>query len=139
MQNLSVRISALGSCRTTSARPLYEDLLGKISLSKYWFTSGSCRTSCAKSLNMDRLSKISLAGSLHQDPVGPFVQDHFARISVSGFCMPTCARFLFAALLCKIFLSGSLYQNPGGPCVQDLCMWLACARSLCQDLCIRIL
>ena len=37
--------------------------------------SGSCRTSCARSLYVDLLCKISLSGSLHQDPVGPLVQD----------------------------------------------------------------
>ena len=48
MQDLSVRISA----------------------------SGSCRTSCARSLYVDLLCKISLSRSLHQDPVvGPLVQD----------------------------------------------------------------
>ena len=45
-------------------------------LSVRMFASGSCRTSCARSLYEDLLCKISLSGSLHQDPVaGPLVQD----------------------------------------------------------------
>ena len=35
--------------------------------------------------------------------------------------------------------SGPLHQNPVGPLVQDLCMRISCPRSLCHDVCIRIL
>ena len=35
--------------------------------------SGSCRTTCARSLYADLLCKISLSGCLQQDPVGPLV------------------------------------------------------------------
>ena len=44
-------------------------------LSVMMSASGSCGTSCARSLYVDLLCKISLSGSLHQDPVGPLVQD----------------------------------------------------------------
>ena len=70
MQDLSVRISASGSSRTSCARSLVQDLSVLMS------ASGSCRTSCARSLYVALLCKISLSGSLHQDPVvGPLVQD----------------------------------------------------------------
>ena len=95
-------MSASGSCRTSCARSLYVDLLCKISLlgslhpdplgrlvqdlcnvcgslvqdlSVRISASGSCRTSCARSLYEDLLSKIALSRCLHQDLVGPLVQD----------------------------------------------------------------
>ena len=74
MQDLSVMMSASGSCRTSCARSLYEDLcarslLCKISvcgslvqdLSVMISASGSCRTSGARSLSADLLCKISLS------------------------------------------------------------------------------
>ena len=151
-------MSASGSCRTSCARSLYVDLLCKISLprslhhlcmmtscprslcqdlcirilqdlfckisvcgslvqdlSVMMSTSGSCRTSCARSLYEDLLCKISLSRSLHQDPVGPLVQDLCVMITASGSCRTV------------------------GPLVQDLCMRISCPRSLCHDVCIRIL
>ena len=90
-------MSASGSCRTSCTRSLYEDLLCKVSVSRspqldylcrisvcgslvqdlsgMMSASGSSRTSCARSLYGDLLCKISLSGCLHQDSVGPLVQD----------------------------------------------------------------
>ena len=82
--------------------------------------SGSCRTSCARSLSAD------------------LVQDLSVMMSASGPCRASCARSLYEDLLSKISLAGCLHQDPVGPLVQDLCMWISCARSFCQDLCIRL-
>ena len=136
MQDLSVRISA----------------------------SGSCRPSCARSLYVDLLCKISLSGSLHQDPVGPLckisvcgslVQDLSGMMSAPGSCRTSCARSLYVDLLCKISLSGSLHQDPVGPLVkisgcgslvQDLSVMMSasgscrtsCTRSLYEDLLCKV-
>ena len=91
------------------------------------------RISCAKSLYADLLSKISLSGSLHQDPVGPLVQDLWLRIFASRSCRTSCAKSLYADLLCKMSMSRSSLQNPVGLLVQDLCMRLSSAY-----LCVRI-
>ena len=73
VQDLSVMLPASGSCRTSCARSLSADLVQDLSV--MMSASGPCRASCARSLYEDLLSKISLAGCLHQDPVGPLVQD----------------------------------------------------------------
>ena len=147
MQDVSARISASGSCRTSCARSLYEDLLSRISLSCCLhqdpvgpLAQDLClRISCARSLChdvcirilWDLLCKISVCGSL--------VQVLSVMMSASGSCRTSCARSLSADLLCKISLSGSLHQNPVGPLVQDLCMRIFCPRSLCHDVCIMVL
>ena len=143
-------------CKISVCGSLVQDLSARMS------ASGSCRTTCARSLYEGLLSKISLAGCLHQDPVGPLVQvlcmwsscarslchGLCTRILYDHLCKTTCARFLCAYLLCKISLSGSLHQNPVGPLVQDLCMRVlmsasgscrtSCARSLSADLLSKI-
>ena len=82
----------------------------------------------------------SVSGSVHQNPVVLLLQGVFVRISASAASRATCARSLYAGLLSKIALSGSLRQDPVvGPLVQDHCMRISCARSLCHDVCIRIL
>ena len=96
--------------------------------------SGSCRTSCARSLCQD------LCIGSFVDILKPLVHDTCLRASASGSIRSTCIRIL-EGLLCKISVSGSLriLWKP------DLCigilwdhLWISCARSLCQDLCIRI-
>ena len=85
-------------------------------LSVMMSASGSCRTSCARSLYEDLLHKISLSGCLQQDPVGPLVQDLSGslvqdlsvRMSASGSCRTSCARSLYEDLLCKVSVSRSL-------------------------------
>ena len=113
MQDLSVRMSASGSCRTSCARTLYVDLLSKISLAGYLHQDPV--GSCARSLYVDLLSKISLAGYLHQDPVGPLVQDLCMKISGARCLRPP-------------------QRCPVGALVQDRCMRISCVRCLCQDL-----
>ena len=68
-------------------------------LSVMMSASGSCRTSCARSLYEDLLCKISLSGCLHQDPVGPLVQDLSVRMPASGYRRTSCARSLYEGLL----------------------------------------
>ena len=80
------------------------------------------RVSCARC--QDLLCKIALSGSLHQDPVGPLVQDLSFRIS--------CARSLYEDLLRKVFVARSPQQDYVGALVQDQCMRISCARSLCH-------
>ena len=43
------------------------------------FSAGSCRSTCARSLYEDLLCKMFVSGSLHQEPVGPLVQDRCMR------------------------------------------------------------
>ena len=99
------RISASGSCSTTSARCLWQDLRisSKISvcgslvqdLSFQISAPRSCsRATCARSLYEDLLCKMSASGSLYQEPLGPLVQDHCMRIS--------CTRCLRQDLLSRI-------------------------------------
>ena len=116
-------------CKISVCGPLVQDLSVRMS------ASGSCMTTCARSLYADLLSKISLSGSLRQDPVEPLVQDLCMRIVQELFCRisaprscsgTTCTRSLYADLLRKIFAVGAL--------VQDRCMRISCARCLCQDL-----
>ena len=107
--------------RISSVRLLVQDLCMRISCAYLCVrTSASkfCMTTCARSLYADLLRKISLSGCLHQDPVGPLVQDLCMRIS--------CAR-------CLRFTQ----QNPAEALVQDRCMRISCARCLCQDLLSR--
>ena len=90
---------------------------------------------------------------LHQDLVGPLVQDLSVSGSfgplVLGSCRTTCARSLYVALmqdlaqdLCMRILLEHLYQNPVGPLVQDLYqgpldrLYQDLVRPLVQDLCI---
>ena len=105
-----------------------------------------------------------MSGSLHQNPVVPLLQDVCVGMSASGSrgtscarslyadllrkvfkifsaesCRSTCARSVCADLLSKISLSGYLHQDPVIPLGQNLCLRISCARSLCQDVCIRIL
>ena len=56
------------------------------------FSAGSCRSACARSVYEDLLCKMSVWGSLHQEPVGPLVQDR-------------CMRFSGARCLCQDLLS----------------------------------
>ena len=72
VQDVYVKIFLAGSCRSTCTRSVYEDLCKM---------SGSFTSTCARSVYVDLLCKISLSGSLHQDPVGPLVQDLCMRIS----------------------------------------------------------
>ena len=51
------------------------------------------------------------------------------RISALESCSTTSARCV----------SGSLHQQPLWPLVPDPCLRISCPRSLCQDLCIKIL
>ena len=124
------KISVSGSCGTTCARSLFQDLCVNDPLDHlyqdplgalvqdlcsriFWLTvSGSFK------ILWDNLSKISVSGSLceapldhlYQDPLGALVQDLCSRIfwpTVSGYYRCTCAR--------------SLYQDPVGQLVQDLC------------------
>ena len=59
------------------------------------------------------------------------MQDVCVKISSAGSCRATCATSLYADLLCEISLSV-------GQLMQDLCNRISCARSLFQDVCIRI-
>ena len=59
---------------------------------------------------------------LHQQPLGPLVQDHS----------------LFEDLLSKICLSGCLHEDPVEPHVQVLRMRTSRAGCLCQDSCISL-
>ena len=139
MQDLFVRMSA---SRTSCARSLYEDLLRKaLKIS----SAESRRSTCARSVYEDLLCKVSVSRSPSYDywykisVCGSLVQDLSVMMSASGSCRTSCARSLYADLLCKISLSGCLDQDPVGPLVHDLCMRICCARSLCHDVCIRIL
>ena len=67
------------------------------------------------------------------------LEDLSFMMSSSGSCRTSCARSLSADLLSKTSLSGCLHQDPVGPLVQGLCLRISCPRSLCQDVCIRIL
>ena len=49
--------------------------------------SGSCRTTCARSLYEDLLCKISLSGCLHQDSVGPRTSYRNRSISRDGHAL----------------------------------------------------
>ena len=66
-QDLCMRTSCAYLCVGISASgsSLYADLLRKLSLRMS--AAGSCRTTCARALHQDLLCKISLSGSLHQD------------------------------------------------------------------------
>ena len=59
--------------------------------------------------------KMSLSGFLHQQPLGPLLQDLCMRVSEC------------------------LYQEPLGTLVQDHCMRISCATCPCQDLHSRML
>ena len=83
VQDLSVMMSASGSCRTSCTRSLYEDLLRKVSVSR--------------SPQLDYLCRISVCGSL--------VKDLSGMMSASGSSRTSCARSLYGDLLCKISLS----------------------------------
>ena len=100
VQDLSVMMSASGSCRTSCTRSLYEDLL--------------CKVSVSRSPQLDYLCRISVCGSL--------VQDLSGMMSASGSSRISCARSLHGDLLYKISLSGCLHQDSVGPLAQDLCM-----------------
>ena len=110
LQDLSVRMSASGSSRTTS-----QDLC--------------MRTSCPRSPCPDLCAKIL---SYHSSVCGSLVQDLSVRMSASGssrttsqdLCMRTSCPRSPCPDLCAKILS---YQR------------ISCARSLCQDVCIRIL
>ena len=90
---------------------LYHEHLYKISVSGFFTVSASSRTSCARSLYQDP------SGPLYRDPFGPLYQDPNLR---------------------KISVSGSLCWDPFGPLVSRSCSSTG-ARSLSQDLCVRIL
>ena len=102
-------------------------------LSVMMSASGSCRMSCARSLHEDLLRKISLSGCLRQDPVGPLLQDlcmdmeiscaRLFKISSTESCRSTCARSVYEELLCKISASRFLGSCRG-----------TCARTLSADL-----
>ena len=85
VQDRCIRIScARCVCQVLlSKRLLVQDLCGSLvqDLSVMMSASGSYRTTCARSLSAEFLCKISLSGCLHQDPVGPLVQDLCIRIS----------------------------------------------------------
>ena len=146
MQDVCVKIPPAGSCRSTGARSVCEDLLRKMSASR------SPQQDPVGALAQDQCMRISCARCCvksQDDPVGPLrrqifvcgplAQDHSVRMSASRPGRTTCARSLYVDLLSKISLAGSLHQDPVGPLAQDLCMRISCARSLCQDLCIRVL
>ena len=91
------------------------------------------------------LVHVSVSGSLHQDLVWPLAQDlcvriscakSLVRMSASGSCRTTCARFLYADL--SPDLSVTISAPRSRPLVEDLCTRISCARSLCQDICIRV-
>ena len=114
--------------------PLVQDLSVRMS------APGFCRTACARSLYADLLSKISLSGSLHLDPVIPLVQDLCMRISCAYLCVRILYDHHMQDLRMRISCARSLCQDvdPVGLLVQDLFTRSCCARSLFQDLCIRI-
>ena len=85
LQDVFVRIAASAASRTTCARSLYEDLLCKMFVSPQQDPEGLLVQN--RSRYADLLCKVSLSGCLHQDPVGPLVQDLRMRIS--------CARSLY--------------------------------------------
>ena len=129
-------------CQISVCGCLVQDLCLRIS------ASGSCRTSCARFC-----ARISCSGSLclQLDPVQPLEQDPCADPG-GPLLRISCARSLSGSLrqdavgplvqvLCMSIssLSGSLHQDPAGPLVQELCMRISCARSLSEDLCVRIL
>ena len=148
-QDLCARIFASGSCRTSCARSLYEDLLRKVLKIS---SAESCRSTCARPVYEDLLCKMSVSRS------PKILQEHLSKISVCGSlvqdlsvmmfatrsCRTTCARSLYADLLCKISLSGCVHQDPVGPLVRDLCMKISCAMCLkissaesCSSTCAR--
>ena len=151
--HLCVRISASGSCMTTCARSLYEDLWNKMSVLGCLYQEPlgplvqdhRMKISCARSVYEDLLRKMSVKIS----SVRLLVQDLCMRISCAYLCVKTSARSLYADLSRKISVSGSLHQGAVGPLVQDLCMRISCARrlrslqqnpgeALVQDQCMRI-
>ena len=82
---------------------------------------------------------------LHQDPVGPLVQDLKIKILlgplVSRSCRTTCARSLYqdpSGPLCRDTCAKSLHQDPVGS-LPSGSRRTTSARSLSQDLCVRIL
>ena len=87
--------------------------------------------------------RTTCARSLYQDPAKQLVQDLCFRISVwisfrplvSGSYRATCTRS-------RIRMLSHHCISPIGALVRDLCikiLWATCARSLFQDLCVRIL
>ena len=141
-QDLCVETFASGSCRTSCARFLYECLLSKVFVSRSSpqnpagpLVQNLCRrlpcaylcarifalgsALCKTSVFVDFLCEISLSICVHQDPVGPSVQDLHMRISclwqfmvssqrifAAKSCIRTsCARFL------RIFCARSLFQD----------------------------
>ena len=117
----------LRSCRTTCARSLYvvqdlaQDLCMRILLDHLYqdlvgpLVQDLCIrvlwTACVRTL-YDHLCKISVSGS--------------CWTTVSGSCWTTCARSVLGSL-------DHLYQDPAGALVQDPCYEDTCARSLYQD------
>ena len=95
-------------------------------------------TTCARSLSADLLRRASLSGCLHQDRVGPLVQDLCMRISCA-----CCLRSL--AESCRSARARSVYENllRKMSVQKDLLSTTTCARSLsasllCISLYIRI-
>ena len=122
-QDLCIRILYDDLCKISVCGFLLQDL------SVWMSASGSCRPFCARSLYEDRLRMISLSGYMQQDLVGPLVpdvsgsllQDLFVRMSASGsskgslvqdLCTRiSCARFLCQGLLSKTICARSLYED----------------------------
>ena len=169
-EDLLCKMSVSRSPQQNPVGPLAHDLCIRISCAYLCVrisASASCMTTCARSLYANLLCKISLSGCLHQDPVGPIVQDLCMRIScprslfqdlcalvqdlcmwiscarslsgsASRSCRTSCARSLSEDLLYKMSVSRFPQQDPVGALVQDRCMRISCARCLCPDL-LRIL
>ena len=126
LQDVFVRISASAASRPTCGS-LVQDLSCRISAPR------SCsRTTCARSLCVGLLCEMSVSGGLYQEPLGPLVQ---------GPCRNTCAKSVYEDFLCKVFVSKPAWicLDLVGVLVQDRCVWIFCPRSLCPDLCSKIL
>ena len=72
-----------------------------------------------------------LLDHLYQDPVGPLVQDLCTRVLWTACARTTCARSLYQDPF------EPLYRDPVGSLLSGSCRTTS-ARSLSQDLCVRI-
>ena len=108
------------------ARSLYEDLLCKMPVPRV-LAPRSCNTTCARSLSAGLLCKISL------------YQDVCVNISSVGLLVQIFWMRIPCAYLCARVSASRSSMTCLWPPVQGLGLRISCPRSLCQDVCIRIL
>ena len=141
----------VSSLRSTCARSLFQDPFRPL----LW---RSCKTTCRRSLYEDPIRPLVqdlcfriliLLDHWYQDPVVARVQDLCLRISVWDSLWTACIRILQDHLykipvarsfgpLYQDTCARSLFQDPVGSLLSGSCRTTS-ARSLSQDLCVRIL